>query len=146
MPDIKSSDVGTYIDELRHAIYTASLNFDVWWVYKNQESREKYVETMNDYLWFFTTGLNAHFVALLIPLYRLYENKADTYNIPKLLDFLNGSSVLPADVLGELNQKKAEALPIWEKVKILRNRAFGQDPACIRLRSYSKRRKCQPMT
>ena len=125
MVKIDTADIGQYINELRHAVSVASLNYDVWWTLKNKENRDRYTRTMNRYAGFFTTGINAHFVALLIPLYRLYESKADTYNIPKLLDHLRYSGHLPPAVIAEIDGLRAQAAPLWEKVRILRNRAFG---------------------
>lgn len=125
MVKVDGANIGEYIDELRHAVSVASLNYDVWWAFKNRKNRELYTDIMNKYPTFFTTGINAHFVALLIPLYRLYENKADTYNIPKLLDYLRHNGNLPPDTIVELDGLKTQAMPLWEKVKILRNRAFG---------------------
>lgn len=122
---IDNASTGQYIDELRHAVLVTSLNYDVWWAFKSKENRERYTDTMNRYVSFFTTGINAHFVALLIPLYRLYENKDDTYNIPNLLDYLRQDGRLPLDVIVKLDGLKARAAPLWKKVKILRNRAFG---------------------
>ena len=122
---IDSANTGQYIDELRHTVSVASLNYDVWWALKNEANRTQYTETMNRYANFFTTGINAHFVALLIPLYRLYENKADTYNIPKLLDYLKHNGHLSPTIINELDRLKAVSAPLWEKIKILRNRAFG---------------------
>lgn len=125
MAKIDPASTKRYIDELRHAVLVASLNYDVWWAFKSKENRDQYLHIMNKYLNFFATGINAHFVALLIPLYRLYENKADTYNIPKLLEYLRQDNHLPPTVIGELDGWKVRADPLWEKVKILRNRAFG---------------------
>ena len=80
---------------------------------------------MNVYAGFFITSINAHFVGLLIPLYRLFENKADTYNIPRLLADLRHGALLPTFAFVEIDNLNKQALPLWEKVKVLRNRAFG---------------------
>jgi len=144
MVKIDTASTGQYIDELRHAVSVASLNYDVWWAFKNKENRERYTDTMNRYARFFTTGINAHFVALLIPLYRLYENKADTYNIPKLLDHLQDGGHLPPAVMIELESLKAQAMPLWEKVKVLRNRAFGHRSRAHTTKELFKEAKVTP--
>jgi hypothetical protein len=43
---------------------------------------------MNRYHLFFSTSIHSHFVALIVALYRLYEKRRDTYNIPRLTDLL----------------------------------------------------------
>ena len=121
---IEQEQITPYIDELRQTVSVASLNHDIWWSFKNRENRDLYANTMNRYASFFTTGINAHFVALLVP-YRLYENKADTFNIPKLLASLRENVSFSAAIMIELDELMAQAAPLWKKVSILRNRAFG---------------------
>lgn len=121
---MNEDDIRKHIDELRQTVIVASLNRDVWWAYKNQELRVQYTDTMNRYALFFQTGINAHFVATLIPLYRLYENKSDTYNIPKFLRHIENDPRFTSCVV-ELNEISDRAKVLWEKVRILRNWAFG---------------------
>ncbi len=116
---------GQDIEELRHTITVAALNYDVWWVYKSKDTRPRYLGTMNRYGLFFQTSLHAHFVALLVALYRLYEKREDTINIPSLLRRLRSEQTLSTAVLDELDAIYARAKPLWVKVSILRNKAFG---------------------
>lgn len=116
-------DIETYISELRHTVTMASLNYEIWWIYK--EKRPEYVDTMNRYTLFFQTSIHAHFVAMLVALYRLYETRKDTYNIPELLCRLRKENSLKEEVLNELDNMYQELKPLWIKVNILRNKAFG---------------------
>jgi len=119
-----STDVKDYIKELRDAIMFAGLNYDIYWVYKG--SRPTYVKTMNRYVSFFTTSLQAHFAALVITLYRLYEERTDTFNIPFLLAKLRKQDELSHETLDSLNRIYTDkAKPLWEKISILRNKAFA---------------------
>lgn len=120
-----SSSIEKYIEELRHTATTAQLNYEIWWAYKNKENRPKYINTMNKYSLFFQTSIHAHFVALLIALYSLYEVRNDTYNIPTLLRRLRNEGAIPVEALDELDKLYAAAKPLWIKVNILRNKAFG---------------------
>lgn len=125
-----STDIDLYITELRHTATVAGLNYEIWWVYKNKDTRPVYVDTMNRYGLFFQTSIHAHFVAFLVELYRLYETRPDTFNIPSLLKILKAESKLPAATLGSLESiYKDEAKPLWIKVNILRNNAFGHRSA-----------------
>jgi len=114
-----------YIEELQHTAVVAALNYEIWWTYKEKESRAKYVNTMNLYTLFFQTSIHAHFVALLIALYRLYETRDDTLNVPGLLALLEKCDDFPCHALAELKQHCDEAKKLWIKVCILRNKAFG---------------------
>lgn len=119
-------DFDSYITELRHTATTASLNYEIWWIYKSEATRPLYVKTMNRYGLFFQTSLRAHFVALLVELYRLYETRKDSYNIPSLLKALKTEARLPNTTLVSLvDMYNLEAKPLWLKVHQLRNRIFG---------------------
>ncbi len=81
---------------------------------------------MNRYSLFFQTSIHAHFVALLVGLYRLYETRDDTFNIPSLLKLLKEHGQLPSTTIELLDSiYKDQAKPLWIKVNILRNKAFG---------------------
>ncbi len=63
---------------------------------------------------------------MLVALYRLYESRNDTFNIPYLLKILREESVLSEATIDLLeNTYENEAKPLWIKVSILRNKAFG---------------------
>ena len=98
-----STDIERYISELRHTTTVAGLNYEIWWVYTGKDTRPVYADTMNRYGLFFQTSIHAHFVALLVELYRLYETKKDTFNIPSLLKILKSESRLPDATLELLN-------------------------------------------
>ena len=58
-------------------------------------------------------------------LYRLYETRRDTFNIPSLLKIIRDPNVFPASVFEEVDKIYARARPLWVKVSVLRNEAFG---------------------
>lgn len=114
-----------YAEEIRHTATVAWFNYEIWWVYKSADTRPEYVGTMNAYPLFFQTSLHAHFVALLVELYRLFETRHDTYNIPGFLRLLAERGAVPREVRAKLQAMYEEAKPLWVKVSILRNKAFG---------------------
>jgi hypothetical protein len=120
-----SDEIEQYVGELRHTVTTAWLNYEIWWVYKSSDTRPEFVDTMNKYRMFFTTSIHAHFVALLVALYRLYETRDDTYNLPKFLQLLSEKAAVPGETLQKLDELYAHAKPLWIKVSILRNKVFG---------------------
>jgi len=133
-----------YIEELHHTAVVAALNYEIWWTYKEKHSRAKYVNAMNLYSLFFQTSIHAHFVALLIALYRLYETRDDTFNVPGLLPLLEKCQDFPSDALAELKQLSHEAKNLWIKVCILRNEAFGHRSKKYSLTDVFKRAKVKP--
>lgn len=117
--------IKTYIEEIQKTVTVAGLNYEVWWTFKERESREKYVDTMNNYTMFFQTSIHAHFVALLVALYRLYENKRNTINIPQLQKLIKRHHPFPKETESKITETYDQANPLWKKVGILRNAAFG---------------------
>jgi hypothetical protein len=114
-----------YAKEMRHTANVAWFNYEIWWVYKSADTRPEYLSTMNSYPLFFQTSLHAHFVALLVELYRLFETRQDTYNIPDFLKLLSERGAIPSEVGASLQDMYDEAKPLWVKVSILRNKVFG---------------------
>lgn len=117
--------IETYIEELRQTVTVAGLNYEVWWTFKEKESRKKHVDTMNTYSMFFQTAIHAHFVALLVSLYTLYEKRKDTVNIPQLISMLEKYHPLPKETETKIKKLHERAAPLWKKVAFLRNAAFG---------------------
>lgn len=113
------------IRELQDAAISAGLNYEIWWLLKSRDTRPKYIQVMNEYVGYFRVAIQAHFVAMLIALYRIFETRKETHNFPRLLDRLEADTVLSADVIIALRSKYALLKPLWVKVSILRNEAFG---------------------
>jgi hypothetical protein len=114
-----------HVKELQDTATTASLNYEVWWVFRGSETRPKYVDVMNSYRLYFHAAIGAHFVALLVALYRLYETRPDTHNIPNFLDRLEEDAALKKEDLNSLRDQYTAAKPLWIKVSILRNKVYG---------------------
>jgi hypothetical protein len=113
------------IKELQDTATTAGLNYEAWWVFRGSETRPKYVDVMNRYRLYFHAAIGAHFVALLMALYRLYETRPDTHNIPQFLTRLEEEGALKPEDLASLRAQYAAAKPLWVKVSILRNNVYG---------------------
>jgi len=114
-----------YIKALANTITSASLHFDIWWVYKEKDSREKYVDTLNEYLNFFKTSLQAHFLSLVVELYKLFETRKDTINFPRLIKLLNENNLLAPDILKQIDTEKRSLKVLWKKIAILRSELFA---------------------
>lgn len=115
-----------YIDELRQSVTDAGLNYEVWWAYSGPESRPKYVKGMRKYNLLFQVAIHAHFVAVLVPLYRIYETRNDTYNIPGLIKMMKSNTNLKSEEIRFFEETyKNKAKPLWVKIGTLRNMVFG---------------------
>lgn len=139
-----SIDVNFFISELRHSVTTASLNYDIWRVYNGEETRPKYIGVMNRYNLFFHTSLHAHFVALLIALYRIYETRKDTCNIPTLLQHLRDQEKIDPEEIECFYEIYDKAKPLWIKVSVLRNMAFGHRSNALTTAEIFQKAKVTP--
>ena len=123
-------DIDWYIDELRHTVLVAGDNYEIWWAFKSKDTRPVFVDVMNTYLEFFQPAIHAHFVALVVALYRLYERRKDTINIPFLLRVLRREQHLPEAALNEFETfVEKEVKPTWKKVGILRHNVIAHQSA-----------------
>jgi hypothetical protein len=113
------------VKELQNAITIAGLNYEIWWIYKEKKSRKRFVDTLNAYPLFFQTSLHAHFVAMIIALYRLFETRKDTVNIPQLIKFFEKEGAFPRKEIQRLESEIKQIKPLWVKVSVLRNKLFG---------------------
>lgn len=114
-----------YVEELQHTCVVAGLNYEIWWLYKEKESRKRFVDTLNDYPLFFQTSLHAHFVAMIIALYRFFETRHDTVNFPGLIKLLKKDGSITQADLKKFESKINQAKILWRKVSVLRNNLFG---------------------
>ena len=80
---------------------------------------------MNTYLAFFQTSIHAHFVAMLIALYRLYETRRDTISLPQLLKLLDSDQSLSDGARTRVRELMQDAKPIWIKIGIIRSEVFA---------------------
>jgi AbiU2 len=72
-----------HLEELVQTANVAELNYKIWWIYKHE--RPEYVEVLNRYLGFFRVSLHAHFVSMLMALYKLGDPRQDSASVRTLL-------------------------------------------------------------
>jgi hypothetical protein len=112
-----------YVRSLQDTAVVAELNYEVWWIYKSADTRPKYLASMNRYVGFFQASIHAHFVANIIALYRLYEDRRDSINVNRVV------RLLPPEKRGKLppefEDRMQRAKTIWKKISIVRNDCFG---------------------
>lgn len=117
--------INNNIKELQDAIHVAGMNYEIWWIYKEKESRKRYVDTLNIYHHFFVMSLHAHFVAMLFSIYRLYETRKDTINLPQLMKLIKDEGSIPQQDLNLIEKDINNIKHLWKKASILRNNLFG---------------------
>lgn len=133
-----------YINGISNTITSASLHFDVWWVYKEKDSRAKYVDVMNEYLNFFTTSLQAHFLSTIVELYKLFESRSDTVNFPRLIKLLRDNRILEPKIQLRVEEERASLAILWKKIAILRSELFAHTSIDLTYRQVFKKAGITP--
>jgi len=121
----KIKEMEKELEELIHTTHVASINYEIWWVYNNKEDRSKYLNIMNKYSEFFSASIHAHFVAMLMALSKLYENRNNTVNINKFLISIRNKQFIDEVILVEVEQSLKNKKDLIEKICILRNNYFA---------------------
>ena len=57
MTEIKK-EIKAYIEGLSYIVYTAKSSYEIWWILEGPD-RPKYVNTLNEYLSFFSPSIDA---------------------------------------------------------------------------------------
>lgn len=133
-----------YIKELQNAITVAGLNYEIWWVYKEKESRKRFADTLNAYPLFFQTSLHAHFVAMIIALYKLFETRQDSVNVPQLVKIIKDQGSVSEIDIQKIEAEISQIKSLWVKVSILRNKLFGHKSNALDNEEIWKEAKVTP--
>jgi hypothetical protein len=119
------SDPAYQLNELFQTIQRAHACHEIWWVYKNNIDRPKYIDVLNAYKFFFRISLHANFVAMLMNISKLFEKHRKTINIKNLLRTLEGSGRFHDSQLNHLRADLDKLQRLAEKIIILRNKEFA---------------------
>jgi hypothetical protein len=114
-----------YIDELQRSVVRASTSYHIWWIYRGTDTLSVYIDTINQYPLFFMATRDAHFSAMIVALYGIYEKNKSTFNIPDLMAYLSRTSPLEPETIATLANYHGEATPLWEKARVLRNNTIA---------------------
>lgn len=112
----------------------AHVNCEIWWTYKNSQDRQKYVDVLNHYYFFFKSSMHAHFLATLIGLSKLFDKRKDTISIRSLLKVIHKSELIDNSQLRKFEKDLNSLEPLVKKIKTLRNKVFAH---ITKKKSYS---------
>lgn len=113
------------LNELADDLDDASLSFGIWRELTDANNRSDFEEALNDHSLFFQTIIYATLVTLVITLYRLFENRKDTINIPNFVNETYKLKLL-SDSTKDIADRSVENISdAWKKICILRSNVFG---------------------
>lgn len=119
------NEIAKNVMELQNALISAGLNYEIWWVYKEKENRRRFVDTLNNYPLFFQTSIHAHFVAMIISIYRIHETRKDTINLHQLIRKLVEQKAISPKDINKIQSDVKLIKPLWVKISVLRNKMFA---------------------
>lgn len=124
-------DLRNDLADIKQTLLEAKWSYEIWWELKGNETGPKYHDDIHRYSLFFQSTIFAHLSTLLVCLHRLYENRKDTVNIPKLLNKIYKVNDIKRETLSEIKELETEIQPKWKKVCILRSNVYGHRSASL---------------
>ncbi len=137
-------EIGEQIQELKKALLEAGLSYDIWWELSNREARTEHLDDLNQYTIFFQSTIHAHFLTAVITLYRLFENRRDTINLPNLFQQVREKKLVAPEVENKLESAAEEIRENWTKICILRSNVFGHRSRKLSIEESYKRAGITP--
>jgi hypothetical protein len=114
------------LNRVKDALVAASEHYNIWWIYKNEDDRPKYVNVMNRYLGFFRTSISAQFTALLLTLSKALEKGTDSnISLHVLVKSAEKNNLIELSALQEIKNELNSLDGLFEKVRTLRNKHFA---------------------
>jgi len=118
---MKSNKYKREFSEIASLLVDAYQHYEIWWIYKHD--REKYVDIMNKYLLFFSASISAHFIAMLMSISCLIDER--NVSIKSLYDKMNEEKLLNESESEYIDEKFLELNDKIKGVKILRSNVFA---------------------
>lgn len=115
--------IDEHLAELTQTANRADLHYNIWWIYKRE--RPEWVGAMNAYLGFFRASLGAHFVAMVMELYKMLDRRTDSIGLETLLEEAEKEPGFDPGVLASTRLGVDSLMPTWRKISKLRHKLFA---------------------
>lgn len=114
------------IEDIFQTLLEVQAHYKIWNKLKEHQSQQNSVDKMKNYSEFFLMTKQAHFISYVVGLYKLFETRRDTINIPQLTKSLKQENQLTNNNLDKLEKLMNEIkTTLWTKISLLRNNAIG---------------------
>ena len=118
-------------ERAERAVVAARAYFDVWHVLKEEKTRRKYLDAMNEYPAFFAPVIEALFAALVVDLYSLVEDGSDRITLQSLWASVK-AEVVVEEARAELIQARLGEIRVAAKpLHVLRHQYVAHKTATI---------------
>ena len=121
-----TNKITQHVNVLQNDLIFSGYNYEIWWLYKNKQSRKKLVEPlMLYYPEFIGTSFRAHFIAMIITSYHVFEKSKKTINFYNLIELIEKEGIVSKDDIKRFRAEIERIKKVWIKISILRNNVFG---------------------
>ena len=138
-----SEEVKTYIERLSDIVYTVKSSYEIWWILVGPD-RPQYTDTLNRYLSFFRSTIDAHYHVIIISLPKLFDKGKRTMNIHRLIKLVKKDDIISNSDFSEIEEKYNRALVICEKVKIIRHEYYAHQAFNVDIKEMYRRAGIKP--
>jgi hypothetical protein len=112
-------------------VVRSRLYFDLWFYFEGAETRPNIIGTMREYNEFFRFTPHAYFVAYVMHIAGMFDNRKDTINLTRLAREMKAAHQIQGQAITEVDALLAQAAPVASKVTVLRHNAFAHRSASI---------------
>lgn len=139
-----STDLESRLPDILDELRELQQFYSVWKQFTNGRNQAEYEPTMERYPVFFDSIVRAHFSALVIALYRIYDKAEGTLTLRQLYGEV--SAILQADpsIRTKTEKLHGEIEATWKKVCILRSNVFGHRSAKLNPEAAFKKAGLSP--
>jgi hypothetical protein len=114
-----------------HLVVRTRIFYDIWWYYEGAATRPLHIDAMRGHTGFFRFDPHAHFVSFIVHAAALFESRADTINIPRLVQEIESSNSISNDVIAQCRSLLSELGKYAPKIIILRSNLFAHRSSSI---------------
>lgn len=99
--------------------------FSVWRAFTDPQNRASFEPTMERFCQFFDSIVRAHFTALIVTLYRVYERGPKVDTLRQLHEDAQSQNLLKSTAKSEAANIHSSVEATWRKVSIVRSNVYG---------------------
>ncbi len=112
------------LEELFLLILDAHCAYEIWWILVEKRRRKQYSNILFSFKEFFEPVIRANSTAMLIALYKLYDERNDTLNFIRILKDAEQLKIIDRSKV-KFKRKLSEVRALWKKICILRNNVLA---------------------
>jgi hypothetical protein len=123
--------INAQIERAAQIVVRARIFYDIWLYFEGTDTRPTIIDTMQRFSEFFRFDPHAHFVAFVIHIAALFENRKDTINLPRLVKDTIIAAPISTQIATKTKTLLSQAKPLASKAAILRSNLFAHRSATL---------------